>query len=165
MVRGSFGTCQKIQTGWSQPFPSQEVQLGWLMQKVVGTSNALHLKSCTKPKQDNTVKTLTIYFWKTLLAVVLPRNRIFLIQTKVITIIIPSIASSQLGSHLPPLLSWKIWKDIKKRFLVVWGFCLFNLRSLFIFKVIYFIFILKVIVYPRFSQPQPYWHLGLDNSL
>lgn len=48
MVRGSSGTCQKIQTGWSQPFPSQEVLLGWLMLKVVGTSNALHLKAVQK---------------------------------------------------------------------------------------------------------------------
>lgn len=55
---------------------------------------------------------------KTLLAVVLPRNRIFLIQIKIITIIIPSRASSQLVPYMPPPLSWKNWKDIKKKFFV-----------------------------------------------
>ena len=76
------------------------------------------LKTCTKFKQDNTVKTLTIYFWKTLPAGILLSNRIFLIQI-IITRIFPSIASSQLGSYLPLWVSWKNWKDIRKRVVFV----------------------------------------------
>ena len=132
MVRGSFGTCQKIQTGWSHPFPSQEVLLGWLTQKVVGTPSAVHLKVVQNACKTTLWKYKLFIFFKTLLAVVLPRNRIFLIQTKIITILIPSRASSQLVPYLPPQLSWKNWKDVKKRL-----FFFFNLNSFFLLNFLF----------------------------
>ena len=115
----------------SIPLPGSAV--GMTNAESGGNTKCCPFKSCAECMQDNTVKIQTIYFFKTLLAVVLPRNRIFLIQTKIITILIPSRANSQLVPYLLPQLSRKNCKDINKRYF----FFFFNLNSFFLLNFLF----------------------------